>query len=67
MSADCGNEEIEGDVLSVDEGKYHLVEYYSSDEGSVTTVVERNKEETVGVINENDEEKDKVLEKSRKL
>lgn len=67
MSADCGNEEIEGDVLSIDEEKYHLVEYYSSDEGSVTTVVERNKEETVGVINENDEEKGRVLEKSRKL
>lgn len=67
MSADCGNEEIEGDVLSIDEGEYHLVEYYSSDKGSVTTVVERNKEEIVGVINENDEEKGKVLEKSRKL
>lgn len=67
MSADCGNEEIEGDVLSIDEGEYHLVEYYSSDEGSVTTVVERNKEEIVEVINENNEEKGKVLEKSRKL
>lgn len=67
MSADCGNEEIEGDVLSIDEGEYHLVEYYSRDEGSVTTVVERNKEETVGVINENDEGKGKVLEKLRKL
>lgn len=65
MSADCGNEEIERDVLSIDEGEYHLVEYYSNDEGSVTTVVESNKEEVV--INENDEEKGKVLEKSRKL
>lgn len=67
MSAVCGNEEKEGDVLSIDEGEYHLVEYYSSDEGSVTTDVERNKEKIDGAVNKTDEQEGKVLKKFRKL
>lgn len=60
MSADCGTEEIDGIVLSINERDYHLVEYDNSDEGSVTTDVEINKEEIDEFINQDDEEEGRV-------